>query len=761
MADESIIDRAGASDEEIHQSGTSMIGLTIGGQFVIRELIGEGGMGAVYRAEKLKPFPKQVAIKVLAKRLTYDPDFRKRFFEEANNHAALDHPNIVNVSDFLVEDGEYFLVMAYVKGQSLSKLIKDRGKLGEEEALRIATDMLRGLDHVHRNGIFHRDVKPSNILIDETGRALLTDFGIAIRAGDPRLTGSQVAIGTPVYMSPEQILHPEQIDHRSDVYSAAIVLFEMLTGQVPFDGQTEFVVKEQQVKARPPSPRKLNRAISRSIAQAILRALEKNPDNRYSGCADFLGALTHPAIDLFWWKWAGVAAASLVASWVIFPIVRDSWPGKSTPPNGETTMHVPQDGSRPGTPSGDKRLETEGGSASAPAVSVPQRASTAGGAETAVTAPNVKQAAQPPRHVEEQAARDQASRAGEPRRREAQPEHETKRPRTEFPVSPSVETVRQQEQEQIAQDERRRLEEERAANPKEGATHETNRTQQEKAAVEAQRLAEEKTRRLEEDAKAVQERERLARDAQLRTEENERLAREARIKEEERLAKEAEQRRVGKENARKERARAEQEAQLRAAEQDAKEKERLAITVRRLEEEKAAREQEAKLRAAEQDAKEKERLAMAVRRLEEEKSAREKERLAQEAQRMEDEKQAVSALLVAAYENYAHLCRDVAQLEKKEEGKRLSNEAGESALVDQFEIQIGELKRNLGDYANRYGEQVASLSRHDDAILESALREKATGGRAQYFDWIRRDYQQKNPTHRANAESMQRQCASQ
>jgi serine/threonine protein kinase len=161
--------------------------------------------------------------------------------------------------------------------------------------------VLHALDYAHRNRIVHRDIKPSNILVDRNERAMLTDFGIAIEIGAPRITRTGTFVGTPEYMSPEMIRDPlGSVDHRSDVYSAGIVLFEIMTGKVPFSGNSEFAVREQQVNREPPSPRALNSDMPKWLSRSILKALHKDPEQRFQGCAEFARALesqTTPPLD--------------------------------------------------------------------------------------------------------------------------------------------------------------------------------------------------------------------------------------------------------------------------------------------------------------------------------------------------------------------------------------------------------------------------------------------------------------------------------
>ncbi|HEY7553164.1 MAG TPA: protein kinase [Candidatus Binatia bacterium] len=268
-----------------------MIGKNLRNFRIVSE-IGEGGMGVVYLAEHIE-LPKRFAIKSLSKALSGDPNFRKRFYEEAQKQALLDDPNIVQVTDFFEEEGQFFLVMEYVDGQDLSHVIKSRGKLPQSEVLAIFRDILKGLGFAHAKGLVHRDMKPSNVLIDKSGRARIMDFGIAILAGagEKRLTAAGAAIGSPWYMSPEQIERPHELDQRTDIYALGIVLYEMLTGEVPFDGETDFSVHYQQIKTPAPDPRQKNSEISEELAQIVLKAMAKNPAERFQNCSEFLQAI--------------------------------------------------------------------------------------------------------------------------------------------------------------------------------------------------------------------------------------------------------------------------------------------------------------------------------------------------------------------------------------------------------------------------------------------------------------------------------------
>jgi eukaryotic-like serine/threonine-protein kinase len=268
--------------------------------YILEEKIGEGGMGEVWRARHAI-LDRQVAIKAMARHLESDPEFGRRFLQEAQSQARLSHPRIVGVGDFFAEAGQYFLVMPLMSGKSLAdRLHEIQSALPISDALVIARDVLDALDYAHQNGVIHRDVKPSNILLDRDGHASLTDFGIALSLGRGRVTLTRTSLGTPHYMSPEQIRSPRGIDHRTDVYSFGCVLYEMLTGRPPFaeaaDAEdTDFALKEAHVYRAPESLRKWNHQVPAWLDAAVLRALAKNPDERFSGCGEFRRTLDAPA----------------------------------------------------------------------------------------------------------------------------------------------------------------------------------------------------------------------------------------------------------------------------------------------------------------------------------------------------------------------------------------------------------------------------------------------------------------------------------
>jgi len=293
--------------------------------YILESKIGEGGMGEVWRARH-RVLERGVAIKVMSKRVATDPEFEARFVQEARAQANLNHPRILGVTDFFVQEGVYYLVMPLIEGESLEdRLIRQRGPLPLDAVVTIARDLLVALDHAHQKGIIHRDVKPSNILLDREGHAFLMDFGIALLVGQDRKTRAGTSLGTPHYMSPEQIRQPKAIDHRTDVYSVGCVLYEMLAGRPPFlpeaHGDTDFQVKEAHLY-RPPVPiRSFNPSVPEGLDHVVLQALAKDPAERYGGCGEFLRALHG-------WQFQGQRAPAPTSR----PTPPPPVPGPSRPP---------------------------------------------------------------------------------------------------------------------------------------------------------------------------------------------------------------------------------------------------------------------------------------------------------------------------------------------------------------------------------------------------------------------------------------------
>lgn len=271
---------------------------SIGGRYDLGDRIGRGGMAEVYLATD-RLLGRQVAIKVLDRAFADDAAFVERFKREAQAAAALNHSNVVPIYEWGAVDDTYYIVMGYVPGRNLKEALRQSGPLPEAEVLRIGAQVAAALEEAHRHGIIHRDIKPHNILLEPGGHVVVTDFGIARAAGSSQLTATNVILGTAEYLAPEQAQR-EPVDGRADLYSLGIVLYELLTGRTPFTGDTMMAIAWQHVHERPPTPRELGIRLSDLTEQAVLRAIEKDPAQRYQTAADMRNALTKARDDLTW-----------------------------------------------------------------------------------------------------------------------------------------------------------------------------------------------------------------------------------------------------------------------------------------------------------------------------------------------------------------------------------------------------------------------------------------------------------------------------
>ena len=260
------------------------------GRYVIKEVIGQGGMAIVYLAHDPR-FGRDVALKVMSQAFQADPTFRGRFEREARTIATLEHPAIVPVYDFGEDNNRLYLVMRHMHGGSLADRII-RSSLSLEEALPIIKPIASALDHAHKRGIIHRDLKPGNILFDEYGNAFLSDFGIVkLSEATSSLTGSGV-IGTPAYMSPEQVHGDEAIDGRSDIYALGIILFEMITGHKPFRADTPVKLMMAHVLNPVPNILESRPDLPANFETVMQKTLSKKPDERYANGQELTDALT-------------------------------------------------------------------------------------------------------------------------------------------------------------------------------------------------------------------------------------------------------------------------------------------------------------------------------------------------------------------------------------------------------------------------------------------------------------------------------------
>ncbi|ADL43669.1 Stk1 family PASTA domain-containing Ser/Thr kinase [Micromonospora aurantiaca (nom. illeg.)] len=272
----------------------------LGGRYQVGELLGYGGMAEVHRGRDLR-LGRDVAIKMLRADLARDATFQMRFRREAQNAASLNHPAIVAVYDTGEETaptGETlpFIVMEFVNGRTLKEVLGVEGRLQPRRALEICADMCAALEFSHRHGIIHRDIKPGNVMLTQTGQVKVMDFGIAraLASGATTMTQTSAVIGTAQYLSPEQA-RGEAVDARSDVYAAGCVLFELLCGHPPFVGDSPVSVAYQHVREQPPTPSTINPDVNPAVDAIVLKALSKNPLNRYQSAGEMRADLLRAA----------------------------------------------------------------------------------------------------------------------------------------------------------------------------------------------------------------------------------------------------------------------------------------------------------------------------------------------------------------------------------------------------------------------------------------------------------------------------------
>lgn len=260
----------------------------VDGRYRVLNRLGSGGMAEVYCAQDLQ-LGRKVALKVLYRRFAEDSEFVERFRREASSAAGLQHQHVVAVYDRGEYDGTYYIAMEYLEGRSLKTIVQQEAPLDPDRAIDLTIQVLRAARFAHRRGIIHRDLKPHNVIVDADGRAKVTDFGIA-RAGASDMTQTGSIMGTAQYLSPEQA-QGHAVSAASDIYSIGIMLYELLTARVPFEGESAVTIALKQVNERPTPPSAYNAAVTPALEEAVMRALEKDPARRYPDAEEFIAAL--------------------------------------------------------------------------------------------------------------------------------------------------------------------------------------------------------------------------------------------------------------------------------------------------------------------------------------------------------------------------------------------------------------------------------------------------------------------------------------
>lgn len=262
-----------------------------GGRYEVLERIGAGGMAIVYKAKDLL-LNRVVTIKVLRDQFVSDEDFIRRFRREAQSAASLSHPNIVSVYDVGKEGDTEYIVMEYVEGRNLKEIIREYAPLSTDQSINLGRQITEAIQNAHEHHIIHRDIKPHNILVTADGHAKVTDFGIARAVSSATVTHTGDIIGSVHYLSPEQA-KGLQSNEQSDIYSLGIVLYELITGKVPYDGETPITIALKHLQEQPVLPSKINPRIEEEFEAVIMRAIAKSPEQRYLSAKDLLADLNH------------------------------------------------------------------------------------------------------------------------------------------------------------------------------------------------------------------------------------------------------------------------------------------------------------------------------------------------------------------------------------------------------------------------------------------------------------------------------------
>src|SRR5687768_2025885 len=319
-----------SADSTCETDPVEMIGRLISGRYRLIAPLGEGGMATIWRAVD-EQLDREVAVKLLRPQFSSDAGFSARFKQEARSAGGLSHPNIVSVYDYGTDgaDGDQYIVMELIEGRDLAAILRDRGPLSIDDGVRVAIGVAGALEVAHRKGIVHRDVKPGNIIITDTGDVKVTDFGIARAVSEASMTVTGTTLGSVHYFSPEQA-RGDEVTGASDVYALAIVLFEMLTSRRPFEGDSAAAVALKRLTEDAPTPTAIGHPLPPGLEAILMRALSRDPAERFPDAGAFAEALRV-------WRRDPDAATPLAAGAAV----------ATTPPGGEPTIYVPPRVTRP------------------------------------------------------------------------------------------------------------------------------------------------------------------------------------------------------------------------------------------------------------------------------------------------------------------------------------------------------------------------------------------------------------------------------
>src|SRR5215467_8084293 len=278
--------KCGACGASLGSTGAHrMLGSVVLGQYELIDVLGQGGMSVVFKGRH-NLTNQEVALKILPPELAAHSQVKSRFLEEAKALAALDHPNIVHLYNFGQDNGHFVLAMQYVDGQTWERMILESERLDWVTSCRITNDVLRALEYAHGRGVVHRDMKPSNVLVrDQDASATVMDFGIAKMTTSTRLTATGQTMGTVRYMSPEQV-RGQEVDFRTDLYSLGATLYESLTGDTPFDGETHFEIMTKHLSEKPKKPSARGISLPSEVEEALMKSLQKRAGDRFESARE-------------------------------------------------------------------------------------------------------------------------------------------------------------------------------------------------------------------------------------------------------------------------------------------------------------------------------------------------------------------------------------------------------------------------------------------------------------------------------------------